>query len=42
MAVTLAGFSYRIRVEERAMLEAFGDEYRNYMHHTGRYLPRVL
>jgi protein-S-isoprenylcysteine O-methyltransferase Ste14 len=24
------------------MLEAFGDEYRNYMHHTGRYLPRVL
>jgi protein-S-isoprenylcysteine O-methyltransferase Ste14 len=42
MAVTLAGFSYRVRVEERAMLEAFGDDYRNYMHHTGRYLPRVL
>ncbi len=26
--------------EERLMCEKFGDEYRTYMHHTGRLLPR--
>jgi protein-S-isoprenylcysteine O-methyltransferase Ste14 len=30
---------YRIRVEEKVLLEALGDEYRAYMQHTGRLLP---
>jgi protein-S-isoprenylcysteine O-methyltransferase Ste14 len=30
---------YRMRVEEKALLEAFGDEYRAYMQRTGRLLP---
>jgi protein-S-isoprenylcysteine O-methyltransferase Ste14 len=42
LAIALAGYSYRVRVEERAMLEVFGDEYRNYMLRTGRFIPRVL
>jgi protein-S-isoprenylcysteine O-methyltransferase Ste14 len=40
MAIILAGYSYRVRVEERAMLDVFGDEYRNYMDRTGRFFPR--
>lgn len=32
----------RIPREERAMIEKFGDEYREYMKHTGRFLPRVI
>lgn len=32
----------RIQREERAMIEKFGDEYREYMKHTGRFLPRVI
>lgn len=27
--------------EERMMCEKFGDDYRNYMRHTGRLLPRL-
>jgi protein-S-isoprenylcysteine O-methyltransferase Ste14 len=43
--VTLAGLSIagtlaRVPKEEQMMLEAFGDEYRDYMHRTGRYFPR--
>ncbi len=42
MLVTfLPGYFYRVRVEERMMLEHFGDEYRSYMDHTGRVIPRV-
>jgi len=31
----------RVPVEERMMLEQFGDEYRDYMRRTGRVLPRL-
>ena len=30
----------RVNTEEQAMLEQFGDEYREYMKRTGRYLPK--
>jgi protein-S-isoprenylcysteine O-methyltransferase Ste14 len=41
LAVTVIGYSYRVRIEERAMLAAFGEEYRGYMRHTGKFFPRV-
>jgi len=41
IAIALIGIGYRVRVEERALLAAFGDEYRNYMQHTGGLFPRV-
>ncbi|NIN64155.1 MAG: DUF1295 domain-containing protein [Anaerolineae bacterium] len=42
MLVTfLPGYFYRVRIEERMMLEHFGDEYRSYMDRTGRVIPRV-
>jgi protein-S-isoprenylcysteine O-methyltransferase Ste14 len=31
----------RLRHEEATMIELFGDQYREYMRHTGRFLPRV-
>jgi protein-S-isoprenylcysteine O-methyltransferase Ste14 len=31
----------RINKEERMMIEQFGGEYRDYMKHTGRLLPRL-
>jgi protein-S-isoprenylcysteine O-methyltransferase Ste14 len=47
----IAGFSmlvcmvpmylYRVRVEEEMMIEQFGDEYREYMAHTGGIIPRL-
>jgi len=40
MLVTfLPGYFYRTRVEERMMIDHFGDEYRSYMERTGRPLP---
>ncbi len=41
VAIALIGYSYRVYVEEKVMLEAFGDAYRDYMRHTGRFFPRV-
>ena len=41
----LIGFgllTYRTKFEEANLIEAFGDDYRNYMKQTGRYLPRLL
>jgi protein-S-isoprenylcysteine O-methyltransferase Ste14 len=35
-------YALRIRREEHMMLEQFGDEYRTYMSHTGRILPRLM
>jgi len=32
---------YRIKKEESLMLRTFGEEYRNYMSSTGRFLPKV-
>jgi protein-S-isoprenylcysteine O-methyltransferase Ste14 len=32
----------RIGFEESLMLESFGDQYRDYMHRTGRFLPKII
>lgn len=32
----------RVHVEEKMLLETFGDQYRNYMQKTGRFLPPIL
>ncbi len=39
LALSVAGFLYRARIEEQALLDALGDEYRQYMRHTGRFFP---
>jgi protein-S-isoprenylcysteine O-methyltransferase Ste14 len=42
MLVTfLPEYLYRPLVEERMMIEQFGDEYRAYMKRTGRYFPKL-
>jgi protein-S-isoprenylcysteine O-methyltransferase Ste14 len=38
--LTFAGLLYRIPKEEQMMLEAFGDEYKEYMNRTGRLFPK--
>jgi protein-S-isoprenylcysteine O-methyltransferase Ste14 len=38
-AIGLAIYSYRVRVEERALLAAFGDEYGEYRRRTWKFLP---
>jgi protein-S-isoprenylcysteine O-methyltransferase Ste14 len=38
--ISAGGLIWRIPREEKMMIEAFGDEYRTYMQHTGRYFPR--
>jgi protein-S-isoprenylcysteine O-methyltransferase Ste14 len=38
--LTAVGLALRAPREERMMLETFGDEYRAYMEHAGRFLPR--
>jgi protein-S-isoprenylcysteine O-methyltransferase len=40
-AGALAGFSYRIAVEERALTDHFGDRYRDYMRRTKRLIPGI-
>jgi protein-S-isoprenylcysteine O-methyltransferase Ste14 len=39
LALPAAATFYRIRVEEKILLQAFGDEYRSYMEHTWRLFP---
>jgi protein-S-isoprenylcysteine O-methyltransferase Ste14 len=39
LILSLAGYLYRVRIEEQAMLEIFGDEYREYIQHTWRFFP---
>lgn len=36
----LVVFLFRLPQEEKVMLERFGDDYRDYMEQTGRFLPR--
>ncbi len=38
--ISAGGLIWRIPREEKMMIEAFGDEYRAYMQHTGRYFPK--
>lgn len=42
LACALAGFSYRVAVEERALREALGQPYEEYMRETRRFIPFVL
>ncbi len=37
----LAVLLWRIRIEEAALIEAFGDQYRNYMQRTKRLIPLI-
>jgi len=37
----IAGFVARAPREEHMMLQAFGEEYRAYMHRTGRFFPKL-
>jgi len=38
--LTFAGLLYRIPKEEQMLIEAFGDEYKEYMKRTGRLFPK--
>jgi protein-S-isoprenylcysteine O-methyltransferase Ste14 len=40
-ALSIVGVMKRVPKEERMMIEAFGDEYTEYMNHTGRYFPKL-
>ena len=41
LAGGLLGLLYRVRVEERALVEALGQPYRDYMRHTRRFIPFI-
>jgi protein-S-isoprenylcysteine O-methyltransferase Ste14 len=41
LVLSLIGYLYRARIEEKALLKVFGDEYRDYMQHTWRFFPWV-
>jgi protein-S-isoprenylcysteine O-methyltransferase Ste14 len=41
LAGMLIVFGFRVRDEEQMMIDAFGDEYRDYMRRTGRLVPRL-
>jgi protein-S-isoprenylcysteine O-methyltransferase Ste14 len=40
--LAIAGYAYRIRVEESVLAENLGTEYRDYMKHTRRLIPFVI
>jgi protein-S-isoprenylcysteine O-methyltransferase Ste14 len=46
VAVVLAGailaYSYRVHVEERALLQTLGEPYRAYMQRTKRFIPKLF
>jgi protein-S-isoprenylcysteine O-methyltransferase Ste14 len=42
LIVTYLALSYRVHVEEAALLDHFGDRYRDYMRRTKRFIPGVL
>jgi protein-S-isoprenylcysteine O-methyltransferase Ste14 len=37
--IALVAITYRVRVEERALIATLGDEYREYIRHTWRFFP---
>lgn len=39
LGLSLAAYLYRVKLEESALIEAFGDDYREYMEHTWRLFP---
>lgn len=42
LGMTSLEIAARIGFEEALMIEYFGDQYREYMGHTGRYLPKIV
>jgi protein-S-isoprenylcysteine O-methyltransferase Ste14 len=41
LILSFAAYFYRVQVEEKALLDVFGEEYRDYMQHTWRFFPRL-
>jgi len=41
-AIPMMAYAYRVSVEERALAQALGDEYRAYMRRTRRFIPFVF
>jgi protein-S-isoprenylcysteine O-methyltransferase Ste14 len=41
LILSFAGYLYRVRIEEKAMLEVLANEYREYMQHTWRFFPGI-
>ena len=41
MILVFIGFNYRIREEEKILLDGFGDEYREYIKTTKKLIPFV-
>lgn len=41
LATAILGVTRRTPLEEQRLLDEFGDEYRAYLHRTGRYFPRI-
>ena len=41
LVLSLVGYFYRVKVEEKALLKVFGDEYQDYMQHTWRFFPWI-
>ena len=39
LVLSFAAYFYRVQVEEKALLDIFGEEYRDYMQHTWRFFP---
>ena len=42
LAIPGLAYGYRMRVEERALIEAFGDDYRAYARRTKKIIPYLL
>jgi protein-S-isoprenylcysteine O-methyltransferase Ste14 len=42
LAGGLIGLLYRVRVEERALVDALGQPYRDYMRHSKRFIPFIF
>lgn len=42
LAIPGLAYAYRMRVEERALIEAFGDDYRAYVRRTKKIIPYIL
>lgn len=41
LMINLITYSYRMNIEEKALVEAYGDEYKNYMKKTKRLIPGI-
>ncbi len=42
LGISILSYLYRVRVEERALVETLGDPYRAYMQRTKRFIPGIL